>query len=148
MDNFQTNPIIGQPVLVHPELGNDPAQRQGQIGIIASVNLERDDIFVSFGTGPLALYGADALLTLKRPKEVYLQVISQAKSLSAAEFKALFQVSLLLDYGNDRSTRAALELAAASPAVRELAMVSLEKSLGLQPRHESEQQTQIRFSHR
>jgi hypothetical protein len=148
MENLQTNHLIGAPVLVHPELHNDPAARQGQIGAIASLNLERDDIFVSFGQGPPALYGADALLTLKAPKEVYLQVISQAKNLSAADFKTLFQISLLLDYGNTKSTRTAFELAAASPAARQLAMVSLQKSLGLAARQENDYEAQIRFSHR
>jgi hypothetical protein len=148
MENSQTNQLIGEPVLVHPELHNDPARRQGQIGTIASVNLERDDIFVSFGQGALALYGADALLRLKPPKDVYLQVISQAKNLSAADFKTLFQISLLLDYGNARSARSAFELAAASPAVRQLAMVSLQKSLGLGAQHENDYQSEIRFSHR
>ena len=57
--------LIGQPVLVHPELTKDPAGKSGQVGIITGTELENDNIYVGFGRKGKGLYGTDALADLK-----------------------------------------------------------------------------------
>ena len=52
--------LTGTFVLVHPQLLTDPAEKKNQIGIIASAEIENDNVIVSFGNEGQALFSADA----------------------------------------------------------------------------------------
>jgi hypothetical protein len=60
-----TDELTGTSVLVHPDFDDDPAQQQGQVGMITGADLENDDVYVSFGKGENARYSTNALLVFK-----------------------------------------------------------------------------------
>jgi hypothetical protein len=63
--------LTGTLVLVHPELKDDPVNKQGQTGMLLYLDTEKDDVYVTFGKGQQALYSSDALLVFKTPQEIY-----------------------------------------------------------------------------
>ncbi|MGF7079699.1 hypothetical protein [Mucilaginibacter sp. UYCu711] len=103
--------LTGTLVLVHPQLPSDPASRQGQIGMITSADLVRDDVFVSFGKGEQALYATNALLVLKEPDKLYRELISNFKELEKNNFKTLFQINLLQQHSTSKQIKTGMELA-------------------------------------
>jgi hypothetical protein len=123
--------LTGSLVLVHPDLQHDTAGRQGHIGMIIGSNLERDEISLSFGKGEQALYSSDALLVLKTPENIYGDLLSNNKGLDPADFKALFRISLLQQYGDTKSFRTAIELAMKNDILRSHSMISLQDKLGI-----------------
>lgn len=125
--------LIGQLVLVHPELIKDPAGKSGQVGIITATELENDNIYVGFGRNGQGLYGTDALLLL-RPAEQLKDLLQQHKQeLSLPDYKAVFQTALLQELiPTTAKLKTAMSLALQSEAVRNLTMRSVEDALGLQ----------------
>lgn len=79
--------LTGTVVLVHPELMNDPVNRQGQVGIVASADIANDEVFVAFGKGPLGLYSADALLVPKSHNEVYKHLLNHVQEFDPQDFR-------------------------------------------------------------
>ena len=63
------NPLkfVNEPVLVHPQLENDPLKMKNKVGTIISIDLEHDNIIVSFGEEGRAMFSTDALLVLREP---------------------------------------------------------------------------------
>jgi hypothetical protein len=124
-----SNELTGTLVLVHPELTEDPAMRQGQIGIITGADLENDDVFVSFGKGERALYSTDALLVFKPTEEVYNLLMNDARKASQEDFKTLFQVNLMQQHGISGLVRKAMDLVSGNKVVRDFSMDTLENQL-------------------
>jgi hypothetical protein len=124
--------LTGTLVLVHPKLTNDPAGRNGQVGIITGADLENDNIFVGFGRSGQGVYGGDALLLLK-PAEQIKELLGQHKQeLSANDYKALFQISLLQEFRQSTANiKTAMSLALQNETVMGYSMQSLEDKLGL-----------------
>jgi hypothetical protein len=87
--------LIGQLVLVHPELTKDPAGKSGQVGIITGTELENDNIYVGFGRNGQGLYGTDALLLLRPAEQLKDLLHEQKQQLSIPDYKAVFQIALL-----------------------------------------------------
>ncbi len=106
--------LTGTVVLVHPELMNDPVNRQGHVGIVATADLGQDEVFVGFGKGPLGLYSVDALLVLKPHNEIYKDLLNHVQELDAQDFKAMLRISMLLEAGSPKQIKDALELAMTS----------------------------------
>ncbi|WP_345948995.1 hypothetical protein ABDD95_19295 [Mucilaginibacter sp. PAMB04274] len=132
--------LTGTLVLVHPQLPSDPAKKQGQIGIITSADLGRDDVFVSFGKGEQALYATDALMVLKNPDRLYRDLIANFKELEKNDFKMLFQINLLQQHGNSKQVKTAMELALGNDIVLKHAMNTLDDHLGIKKSEVQEQQ--------
>lgn len=132
--------LTGTLVLVHPQLPSDPAAKQGQIGIITSADLQRDDVFVSFGKGEQALYATDALMVLKHPDKLYRDLIANFKELEKNDFKTLFQINLLQQHGTSKQVKTAMELALGNEIVLKHAMHTLDAHLGIQRSAVQEQQ--------
>jgi hypothetical protein len=124
-----TNELTGMQVLVHPELSDDPAMRQGQVGIITGVDLENDDVFVNFGKGEQALYSMNALLVFKPSEEIYKLLMDEARKASQKDYKALFDVNLLQQFGFMPSVRKAMNDVRNNKVVRDFAMDTLENQL-------------------
>jgi hypothetical protein len=125
--------LIGQLVLVHPELTKDPAGKSGQVGIITGTDMDRDNVFVGFGRNGQGLYGTDALLLLKPAEQVKRNLQEHRAELSLEDNKALFQISLLQElHPSTANMKTAMSLALKSETVRGLAMRSVEDALGLQ----------------
>lgn len=123
--------LIGQLVLIHPEISTDPAGKAGQVGIITDADIEMDNIYVGFRKKGQGLYGADALLILRKPENIKDLMNIYKHDLSVDDYKALFQISLLQEFKQSTAnTKTALSLALQSEAVRDIAMRSVENLLG------------------
>jgi hypothetical protein len=123
--------LTGTFVLVNPQLTNDPAGKQNQIGVITSAEIENDDVFVSFGKEGQALYSADALLVLKRHDTIHFDVIRDAAKIEVQDFKDLLRVSMFANSPFMKDRREAMEMARDSQAVSAYSLISLEEALGL-----------------
>jgi hypothetical protein len=124
--------LIGQLVLVHPELTKDPSCKRGQVGIITGTELENDNIYVGFGRNGQGLYGTDALLLLKPAEEIKDLLQTNKQELTVTDYKAVFQIALLQEFLPSTSKiKTAMSLALHSEAVRNLTMRSVEDALGL-----------------
>ncbi|SDF27750.1 hypothetical protein SAMN05216464_11598 [Mucilaginibacter pineti] len=123
--------LRGTLALVHHELTDDPAKRQGQIGMITDIDLDQDDVFVSFEKGHQAKYSTDALLVLRNHKDVYRDLMSNATKMDSPDFKALFQLNLLQQSGSAKDLRSAMEIAQSNEKIRAYSMSSLEDKLGV-----------------
>jgi len=118
--------LTGQLVAVHPQLTTDPVSRQGQIGVIAMVDLKNDTISVGFGGGRLGRYSSDALLVLKNKNELYQDIMTGVKDMDAKTFHDLLDINMKQersDYGNIST---AMKIALENPEVMKRSMISLE----------------------
>jgi len=123
--------LTGTLVVVHPELTTDPVERQGQIGIIALADLDKDLITVGFGGSPLGKYSSDALLLLKPKQELYLDIMSKVKEMDVETFKTLLEINMKQEYPTHKNISDALQLAISNPQVMEYSMISLEDHLSI-----------------
>jgi hypothetical protein len=123
--------LSGTLVLVHPQLLTDPAERKNQIGIIASAEIENDNVVVSFGNKGQALFSADALLVLRKPGSIHFDTMQDHTKMNTQDFKDLLKVGLLANSSLTKDHRQAIEISRGNPAVLEYSMASLEEELGL-----------------
>jgi hypothetical protein len=139
--------LTGNLVMVHPKLTNDPVQRQGQLGVITSADLAKDEIYVGFGSSPLGLYSSDALLVLKPNNELYEGILTHIKEMDTPDFKTLMEITLLQEKNSVNYLRDALELAATNERTLEYSTVTLQNNLRL-VRQENQAQQQAADSTR
>lgn len=118
-------------VMVHPQLQEDPINKQGKIGVITAAIVNSDEFFVGFDDKEVGLYSADALLAFKPSDDIYDGIKRDVMQLSPATFKDLKNIALLLDHGTEVQHRTAMGIAQKNPAVIANAMESLEQSLGI-----------------
>jgi hypothetical protein len=123
--------LSGTLVLVHPQLLTDPAEKKNQIGIIASAEIENDNVVVSFGNDGQALFSADALLVLKKPNSIHFDTMQDHLKMTAQNFKDLLRVGMLANSNLTKDHRQAIEISRDNPAVLAYSMASLEEELGL-----------------
>lgn len=123
------NDLTGTPVMIHPDLADDPVNKQGQIGLVTFANFSTDDIYVSFGKEQ-ALYASDALLVFRNPNDIYRDLLTNAKSLATTDIKDLYRIGMLLDSGQSKDQKTAMELILANPTIRNYALMTLEDKLG------------------
>lgn len=118
--------LTGQLVVVHPQLTTDPVSRQGQIGVIATVDLKSDTIGVGFGAGPLGKYSSEALLVLKNKNELYQDVMTGVKEMDAKTFHDLLDLNMKQERSDYVNVSAAMKIALENPEVMKRSMISLE----------------------
>lgn len=123
--------LSGTFVLVHPQLLTDPAEKKNQIGIIASAEIENDNVVVSFGSEGQALFSADALLVLKKPGSIHFDTMQDHLKMNTHDFKDLLRVGMLANSNLTKDRRQAIEISRDNPAVLAYSMASLEEELGL-----------------
>lgn len=123
--------LSGTLVLVHPQLLTDPAEKKNQIGIIASAEIENDNVIVSFGNDGQALFSADALLVLKKPASIHFDTMQDHLKMNTQSFKDLLRVGMLANSNLTKDHRQAIEISRDNPAVLAYSMASLEEELGL-----------------
>jgi hypothetical protein len=124
--------LIGQLVLIHPDLTTDPARKAGQVGIITGAELENEMVYVGFGRNGHSIYGTDAVLLLQPNEQIRQNLREQFTALSVNDYKSLFQISLLQELKpSTANIKTAMSLALQSEAVRNNSMRSLEDALGL-----------------
>ena len=118
-------------VLVNPLLTDDPAFRQGQIGVITAAILNTDEFIIGFDDSQVGLYSASALLFLKQLEDIYKYMYEKVSWLSADDFKDLKNIALLLDYGTKTQIRTALVLAQKNENILNGATTGLDERIGL-----------------
>lgn len=123
--------LSGTMVLVHPQLLTDPAEKKNKIGIIASAEIEHDNVVVSFGNEGQALFSADALLVLKKPASIHFDTMQDHLQMNAHDFKDLLKVGMLANSNLTKDRRQAIEISRDNPAILAYSMASLEEELGL-----------------
>jgi hypothetical protein len=123
--------LSGTLVLVHPQLLTDPAEKKNRIGIIASAEIENDNVIVSFGNDGQALFSADALLVLKKPGSIHFDTMQDHLKMNTQNFKDLLRVGMLANSNLTKDHRQAIEISRDNPAVLAYSMASLEEELGL-----------------
>jgi hypothetical protein len=136
----ETDDLTGTLVLVHPELTEDPVNKQGQMGMIMFADTEKDDIYVTFGKNERALYSCDALLVFKRPNDIYKEIMTNTKDIPIPELKDLYRVGMLLENGTSKGAKDAMQLAVENPGIVGRAMETLQNKLGLDIRPAVEQE--------
>lgn len=129
--------LTGTLALIHPNLTNDPAGKQGQVGIITNADLQNDTIEVRFGKNGKGNYGTDALLLLRPSEQVKENLELHKHELPESDYKALFNISLLQEFKQSTANiKSAMSLALQSETVRNFSMESLEDRLKIQ-QHQS-----------
>jgi hypothetical protein len=123
--------LIDKPVLVHPHLTTDPAERQGQLGTISHVSYDNEVIEVSFADGHRSLYGTDALLVLKPHSELFRELMDALKQVGPQDFKTLLRISMILENGTPRQHHEALGMALVNEQVLRFATTPLSSRLEL-----------------
>lgn len=118
-------------LLVHPDLKDDPVNKQGEIGFITAAILNTDEFYVGFDDYEVGFYSADALLTFKEPGDIYDFMHQNALTLSVDDFKDLKNIALLLDHGTEKHIRTAMELVQKNDSIRDAATIGLDQLLGL-----------------
>lgn len=132
--------LTGNLVMVHPKLEYDPVNRQGQVGIISSVDLAKDQVYVGFGNSPLGLYSTDELLVLKPHNELYTDILTHIKEMDTPDFKTLMEITLLQEKSSVNYLRDAMELATTNERTLAYSTVSLQEKLGLVREENREEQ--------
>jgi hypothetical protein len=125
------NELLGTLVLVHPDLENHTAGREGAIGIIAHVDAQQNEIVLRFTDEAEAIYPSDALFRLKDQDRIFPDAAAGGSELSLDNYKDLFKISTLQDRGRGQDIWNALEIARDNPAIWQNSLVSVEESLGL-----------------
>jgi hypothetical protein len=124
--------LIGQLVLIHPDLDTDPERKAGQVGIITGAELDYELVYVGFGRNGHGTYGTDVVLMLKPNEQIRQNLREQFTELSVNDYKSLFQISLLQELKpSTANIKTAMSLALQSEMVRNNSMQSVEDALGL-----------------
>ncbi|MEO6852210.1 MAG: hypothetical protein ABI166_16325 [Mucilaginibacter sp.] len=118
-------------LLVHPDLKDDPVQKQGEIGFITAAILNTDEFYVGFDDHQVGFYSADALLTFKEPGDIYDFMHQNALKLSVDDFKDLKNIALLLDHGTENHIRTAMELVKKNGSIHDTVTIGLDRFLGI-----------------
>jgi hypothetical protein len=118
-------------LLVHPELKDDPVNKQGEIGFITAAILNTDEFYVGFDDHQVGFYGADALLTFKEPGGIYDFMHQHALTLSVDDFKDLKNIALLLDHGTQKHIRTVMELVKKNGSIHDAVTIGLDQFLGI-----------------
>lgn len=109
--------LIGTLALVHPELVNDPAKKQGQVGVITYVGKENHEIYMSFPGRGEGVYNGDAVLRLKDKNEVLEALVNEGDNMNLNDFKDLYKVTMLQDRNTSTGLLSALEIARDNPNI-------------------------------
>jgi len=131
--------LTGLLVMVHPDLQDDPAERQAQSGIITYADLKADDIYVSFGKNETGLYASNALLVMRNSNYIHREALFYVQKLKTEDFKTLLQVSLKMDSACLKDQREAMQMAISNDTVRGHSMRTLEAELGIKREQNEEQ---------
>jgi len=123
--------LLGTLVLVHPDLEDHPAGREGDIGIVAYIDGQKNEIYLRFTDEAEAVYPSDALFLLKEREQIFPREGSGTNAATLNDYKDLYKIAMLQDMGRSTDIWNALEVARDNPGVWQASLVSVEESLGL-----------------
>ena len=128
--------LTGKLVAVNPSLANDPAFRQGQIGIIAMADLKSDTVSVGFSSGEMGRYSSDALLVLKDKRDLYQDIMTGVRDMDGDTFKQLLDINMKQEHADYSHLSAAMRIALSNPEVLQRSTVSLKEHLSINLRND------------
>lgn len=123
-------------VMVHPHLTSDPISRQGEIGVIMSADLVKDEVYVGFGNNAQGLYSTNALLVLRDPNVICEEVIAHI-----GDFKLLMEIVILQEKNSVNYLRDAMEIAITNERTMAYSTLSMQEKLGIDLGEAQEQST-------
>ncbi|MGJ1261124.1 hypothetical protein [Sphingobacterium spiritivorum] len=123
--------LIGKPVLVHPMLTTDPADRQGHHGTISHVSYDNEIIEVSFADAHKSIHASDTLLVLKPHATLFRELMDTLPHMEPQDFKTLLRISMILENGTPRQQHEAFAMALSSDKVLRFATMPLSAKLEL-----------------
>jgi hypothetical protein len=109
--------LIGTLALVHPQLADDPARKQGQVGVITYASKEGHEIYMRFPGSGEEVYQPDAVMRLKGKAEVLEALVNDGDHMDVNDFKDLYKVTMLQDRGTSTGILSALEIARDNPNI-------------------------------
>jgi len=127
----EQNALAGTPVLVKPNLSNDPANKKNQVGVIVMASVEIDSLMVSFGFEGNAFFSTDALLILRKPDDIRRDALNDFTLLPFYDYADIIAIIELAESSSRAVQKEAVVLAMKSPDVLEYTMVSLSTELGI-----------------
>lgn len=117
--------LLNKSVMVHP-LTDDPMRMQGQVGLIAQINLKNDEVHVQFPYNNIGVYSTNALLSLQ-PKEMVLATIqTKLVELDPKDVRILLDIYRLQNIGQTGAIEEALRWAIGFEEVGKNSLVTLE----------------------
>lgn len=128
-------------VMVHPHLTSDPISRQGEIGVIMSADLVKDEVYVGFGNNAQGLYSTNALLVLRDPNVICEEVIAHIGDLDIGDFKLLMEIVILQEKNSVNYLRDAMEIAITNERTMAYSTLSMQEKLGIDLGEAQEQST-------
>lgn len=109
--------LIGTLALVHPEFKNDPARKQGQVGVITYVGKDDHKIYMSFPGRGECVYDGEVIMRLKDKNAVLEALVNEGDHMDVNDFKDLYKVTILQDRGTSTGLLSALEIARDNPKI-------------------------------
>jgi hypothetical protein len=125
------NELLGTLVLVHPNLENHPAGREGDIGIVAYVDTPNNEVYLRFTDEAEAVYTSDALFMLKDSDKIFPEAAIDRSNMNMDNYKDLYKINTLQNMGRGKDIMNALEIARDNPGIWPSSLVSVEESLEL-----------------
>ncbi|WPU99110.1 hypothetical protein SNE26_24155 [Mucilaginibacter sp. cycad4] len=108
--------ITGSLVLVNPKVSNDPAGKQGQVGVLTYARAV-DENYVKFPNGAESVYGQKDLMMLKEKEEILQELNKNGLSMPLPDFKAMYKIMMRQDMGTPSDLFSALEIARDHPGI-------------------------------
>lgn len=112
-------------VLVHPELDQDPQNKQGQVGRLSNIVHENDEACVYFGNDSYGYYETDALLMLLPPDKVLENLKAGLSDMDRRDVLDLLDIYLLQVSHRSEMITEAIWLAAGNLGIYDKALISL-----------------------
>jgi len=134
--------LIGTTVMVHPELTQDPVNKQGQMGTITHLVDEDRLAYVRFKNDVIGLYSTDALLMLIPPELVVdkLRTDIGIFEMDASEVVDILEMYQLHATGIPEVQQEALDWAMTHDRISKAIVFSVEDRIGFQLDRPEQQQ--------
>lgn len=134
--------LIGTTVMVHPDLTQDPVNKQGQMGTITHLVDEDRLAYVRFKNNVIGLYGTDALLMLIPPELVVdkLRTDIEIFDMDAMDVIDIFETYQLHATGIREVQQEALDWAMTHDKISKTIVFSVEDRIGSQIDRPDQQQ--------
>lgn len=110
--------LVSKVVMVHSNLTQNPANRQGQTGRIMNIVHESDEVFVRFEDNTIGLYSSDALLLIKPASLILDRIRSAIHGIDYLDRKDISTVLDVYVLQAEGQITEALELAISNETVR------------------------------
>lgn len=120
--------LVGTQVMVHPELTQDPANKQGYLGTITHIVDDDRAAYVRFKNDTIGLYSTDALLMLIPPELVVdkLRADIEIFDMHASEIVDILEMYQLHSTGKPELQQGALDWAMTHENISKAIIFSVE----------------------